>query len=88
MARTDTASDTAAAPDGEPVLELDGVTRVYGGDPAVDDLSLSVGDGELMTLLGPSGCGKTTTLRLLAGLERTAPRRSAPEDDGGDDTAR
>jgi iron(III) transport system ATP-binding protein len=38
--------------------------------PAVDDLSLEVGDGELLVLLGPSGCGKTTTLRMLAGFER------------------
>ncbi|MWD29009.1 ATP-binding cassette domain-containing protein [Aquicoccus sp. SCR17] len=36
---------------------------------AVDDISLSVKDGEFFTLLGPSGCGKTTTLRCIAGLE-------------------
>jgi iron(III) transport system ATP-binding protein len=36
---------------------------------AVDDFSLSVGRGKLVTLLGPSGCGKTTTLRILAGFE-------------------
>jgi multiple sugar transport system ATP-binding protein len=36
---------------------------------AVDDLSLKVEKGELLTLVGPSGCGKTTTLRLLSGLE-------------------
>jgi ABC-type Fe3+/spermidine/putrescine transport system ATPase subunit len=36
---------------------------------AVDDLTLSIGAGEVMTLLGPSGCGKTTTLRMVAGLE-------------------
>jgi iron(III) transport system ATP-binding protein len=39
-------------------------------EPAVDDLSLQVGDGELLVLLGPSGCGKTTTLRMIAGFER------------------
>src|SRR5437016_4565713 len=36
---------------------------------AVDDLSLTVEDKELLVLVGPSGCGKTTTLRLIAGLE-------------------
>jgi iron(III) transport system ATP-binding protein len=54
----------------ETVLELDGVTRRFDTEAAVDQLSLSVREGELLTLLGPSGCGKTTTLRLLAGLER------------------
>ncbi|QZP39642.1 ABC transporter ATP-binding protein [Halobaculum magnesiiphilum] len=37
---------------------------------AVDDLSLSVDDGEFLTVVGPSGCGKSTTLRMIAGLER------------------
>jgi iron(III) transport system ATP-binding protein len=58
--------------EGEPatVLELDGVTRRFGAEVAVDSLSLSVREGELITLLGPSGCGKTTTLRLIEGLDR------------------
>ncbi|RBI64494.1 ABC transporter ATP-binding protein [halophilic archaeon] len=58
-------------PSSETVLELRDVVKRYGGGPRViDDLSLSVRDGEILTLLGPSGCGKTTTLRLVAGLER------------------
>jgi multiple sugar transport system ATP-binding protein len=46
-------------------------TRTYEGSdvPAVDDLNLDVGDGELIVLVGPSGSGKTTALRMLAGLE-------------------
>jgi len=51
------------------VLSIDGVSKEYGRELAVEDLSLSVKDGELLTLLGPSGCGKTTTLRMIAGLE-------------------
>jgi len=54
----------------EVVLELDDVSKYFGPEAAIDDLSLSVHEGELLTLLGPSGCGKTTTLRVLAGLER------------------
>ncbi|WP_232686807.1 ABC transporter ATP-binding protein [Halobacterium zhouii] len=50
-------------------LELDGVTRRFGATTAVDDVTLSVDDGEFFTLVGPSGCGKTTTLRLIAGFE-------------------
>jgi thiamine transport system ATP-binding protein len=50
-------------------LDLSGVTKRYDGTTALDDVSLSVGDGEFFTLVGPSGCGKTTTLRLVAGFE-------------------
>jgi multiple sugar transport system ATP-binding protein len=49
---------------------LDHVTKQFGGNPAVVDLSLTIGDGEFIVLLGPTGAGKTTTLRLVAGLER------------------
>ncbi len=77
MADSELTTDTAVEPDedgptdtADAVLELDGVTKRYGTETAVVDLSLSVRDGELLTLLGPSGCGKTTTLRMLAGLER------------------
>jgi len=46
-------------------------TRTYPGTdhPAVDKLTLEIGDGEFMVLVGPSGCGKSTSLRMLAGLE-------------------
>ena len=53
-----------------PAVEFDGVTHRFGPTTAVDDVSLSVQDGEFFTLVGPSGCGKTTTLRLIAGLEQ------------------
>ena len=52
------------------ILRMDGVAKRFGSETAVDELSLVVEEGELLTLLGPSGCGKTTTLRLIAGLER------------------
>jgi ABC-type Fe3+/spermidine/putrescine transport system ATPase subunit len=54
---------------GETVLALDRVSKRFGELAAVDSVSLSIGRGEVFTLLGPSGCGKTTTLRLVAGLE-------------------
>ncbi len=49
-------------------VDLEGLSRVYGGAAAVTGLTLSVADGEFLALLGPSGCGKTTTLRMVAGF--------------------
>ncbi|ACA15832.1 ABC transporter related [Methylobacterium sp. 4-46] len=52
------------------VVRLDRISKRYGaGVVAVDEVDLTVGDGEFMVLLGPSGCGKSTTLRMIAGLE-------------------
>ena len=49
-------------------IRLDGLTRHFGSVRAVDDVSFTVANGELFTLLGPSGCGKTTLLRAIAGF--------------------
>ncbi len=58
----------------EIALELKNVKKIFEKDgmklTAVDDTTLSVEKGELVTFLGPSGCGKTTTLRMIAGFER------------------
>src|SRR5256885_15641161 len=51
-------------------VRFEGVYKLFGEEPAVEDLNLAVEDGEFMVLVGPSGCGKTTTLRMLAGLDR------------------
>ena len=50
-------------------LDLQGVRKVFGATVALEELSLSVASGELVSLLGPSGCGKTTALRIVAGFE-------------------
>jgi iron(III) transport system ATP-binding protein len=49
-------------------VELRGLTKRYGHQAVVDDISLRIEHGLLVCLLGPSGCGKTTTLRLIAGF--------------------
>jgi spermidine/putrescine transport system ATP-binding protein len=46
-----------------------GLTRVFEGVAAVDQLNLDIYEREFFSLIGPSGCGKTTTLRMIAGLE-------------------
>jgi len=49
-------------------LALRNVSRRFGSVTAVDDFSLTLEEGEFVSLLGPSGCGKTTTLRMIAGF--------------------
>ncbi|CAN5573198.1 ABC transporter ATP-binding protein [soil metagenome] len=50
-------------------IRLERIVKTFKDVRAVDDISLTVGQGEFMVLLGPSGCGKTTLLRSIAGLE-------------------
>jgi sulfate transport system ATP-binding protein len=50
-------------------IEIQGVSKAFGGTPVLKEVTLSLPEGELTALLGPSGCGKTTLLRILAGLE-------------------
>jgi spermidine/putrescine transport system ATP-binding protein len=61
-----TAPRSAAA--AAPILSIEGLTVFYGRTRAVGPLSLTVKEGEFVSLLGPSGCGKTTTLRCVAGF--------------------
>jgi spermidine/putrescine transport system ATP-binding protein len=53
-----------------PCVQLQDVTKEFGRLRAVDDLTLTLKEGEFFTMLGPSGCGKTTTLRMIAGFEQ------------------
>ncbi|RLJ61438.1 ABC transporter ATP-binding protein [Sulfurisoma sediminicola] len=53
-----------------PLLQIENVSHAYGRQSVVEDLSISLEEGEIGCLLGASGCGKTTVLRLIAGFER------------------
>src|SRR5690606_30561087 len=54
------------------LLSIRRLSCAYAGQPAVRDLNLDLGPGELGCLLGPSGCGKTTLLRAIAGFHAPA----------------
>ncbi|MGC1488416.1 MAG: ABC transporter ATP-binding protein, partial [Albidovulum sp.] len=53
----------------DPRLEVQRLTRQFGGRRVVDDVSLTIPAGQVTCLLGPSGCGKSTTLRIIAGVD-------------------
>lgn len=50
-------------------IELKHIAKSYGPVPVLNDISLSITEGEFVVLVGPSGCGKSTLLRMVAGLE-------------------
>lgn len=53
----------------KPVIELRSLTKAYDGKTIIENIDLTINNGEFLTILGPSGCGKTTILRLIAGFE-------------------
>ena len=57
------------------MIELAGVEKHFAGQVVVHPLSLTIKEGEFLTLLGPSGCGKTTILRMIAGFEQPSKGR-------------
>jgi sn-glycerol 3-phosphate transport system ATP-binding protein len=66
------------------MLKVNGLSCSYNNQRVVDDINLTVEDGEFVVLLGPSGCGKSTTLKMIAGL--VEPEVGQIELDGNDIT--
>ena len=52
------------------LLEVDAVTKRFGGLPAVDGVTFGIDDGEIVAVVGPNGAGKSTLLKVIVGLER------------------
>ena len=52
----------------DPMIELIGITKKYAAFTAVDNLSLSVNQGEIFGFIGPNGAGKTTTIKIISGI--------------------
>ncbi len=65
------------------MIEIKNLTKRYNGFTAVENLSLTIGKGELCAMIGPSGCGKSTTLKVLNRLEE--PTEGSVCIDGGVD---
>src|SRR5665647_3953788 len=63
---------------GPAIIEVEGLSKHYGDVRAVDDVSFSVAEGEILGLLGHNGAGKTTTIRMLTGRARPLVGRARP----------
>jgi len=53
----------------KPMITLENISKSFGDRLVLDDISLSVGEHEILAIIGPSGCGKSTLLRVISGLE-------------------
>lgn len=67
----------------EPVLEVEGVRKSFGGVAALRDLTFRVGRGEILSLIGPNGAGKTTVFNCLTGMVRPGGGRALGRDRRG-----
>src|SRR5579863_4901564 len=56
------------SPDAAPLLQVEGVVKRFGGFRALDNLSFTIGRGEILGLVGPNGSGKTTCINVISGL--------------------
>jgi osmoprotectant transport system ATP-binding protein len=64
---TESTTQEQNAPSAQAMINLENLTKVFPGqdEPAVDDLSMEIYEGEIVVLVGPSGCGKTTTMKMV-----------------------
>jgi ABC-type branched-subunit amino acid transport system ATPase component len=60
-----------------PMLQVQGLTKIFGGLKAVDDASLKVDEGRIVALIGPNGAGKTTLFACMAGSPHRPPGHGA-----------